>query len=394
MPTQTPSEIRLAGRIKNLTGSVARDILSRTQNKDIISFAGGLPDASLWQNLQLPATPPAAYQYGPSEGELPLRQILASRAATLGLPANAQTTLITSGSQQGLDLAAKLFLEAGTPLILEAPTYLAALQVFQLFEANIHALPLNAEGLEPDALDALLTRTQAPLVYLNPTFQNPSGACYSLKRRKQIAAVLDAHNTVLLEDDPYRDISYEDDAPPPIARFLQKTPWIYLSSVSKTLIPGLRLGSLCCSPQLFEPLLKLKQAADLHSNRPAQFVAAQMLDNPAENQKRILALRHHYRQKRDHMQSALQQHFGDIAQWTLPRGGMFFWLTLPQSRDLAAALESTLQQGVAFMPGSPFFLPKQNNPCCLRLNFSLVPLEKMQQGLRILSSVLKRQQSN
>ncbi len=389
MKTPFPSTPRLARRIEKLTGSVARDILSRTQDKDIISFAGGLPDASLWQDLKLPEVPPAAYQYGPSEGERSLRSILAARSQSLGLPATADTTLITSGSQQGLDLAAKLLLEPGTPIILEAPSYLAAIQVFKLFQAELHSLSLDSEGICPQALDKLLERTQAPVIYLNPTFQNPSGTCYSLERRQQIAAVLDRHDTLLLEDDPYRDIAYEQPPAPPISRFLKRCPWIYLASVSKTLIPGLRLGSLTCSPQLFDPLLKLKQAADLHSNRPAQFVATQMLQDPAANAERISHLCQHYREKRDRMQSCLKRNFSGLATWEIPSGGMFFWLSFEEAIDLSAALAQTLERGVAFMPGTPFFSEAEQAGCSMRINFSLVSPERMEEGIQILAAVVR-----
>jgi len=389
MKTPSTAPARLAGRISKLTGSVARDILSRTQDKEIISFAGGLPDASLWQDLKLPEVPPTAYQYGPSEGEYPLRSILAERNSSLGLPATPQNTLITSGSQQGIDLAAKLLLEPGTPLILEAPSYLAAIQVFSLFEAELHTLAIDSEGICPHALDRMLSETQAPAVYLNPTFQNPSGKCYSLARRQQIATVLDQHGTLLIEDDPYRDIFYDQSPPAPIASFLKSSPWIYLASVSKTLIPGLRLGSLTCSPELYDDLLKLKQASDLHSNRPAQFIATRMLADKETRGERIKGLCQHYRQKRDHMQQALEQHFSDLANWEIPSGGMFFWLDLKRPIDLYAALEKTLERGVAFMPGSPFFTASCAQACSIRINFSLVSPESIDKGINILSDVVR-----
>ncbi|MDQ8186699.1 PLP-dependent aminotransferase family protein [Pelagicoccus sp. SDUM812002] len=389
MKTQHRSAPRLAKRIEKLTGSVARDILSRTRDKDIISFAGGLPDASLWQDLKLPEVPPAAYQYGPSEGERSLRSILAARSQSLGLDASADTTLVTSGSQQGLDLAAKLILEPGSPIILEAPSYLAAIQVFKLFQAELHSLALDSEGICPQALDQLLEETQAPVIYLNPTFQNPSGTSYSLERRQQIAAVLDRHDTILLEDDPYRDIAYGAPPAPPIASFLKRCPWIYLTSVSKTLIPGLRLGSLTCSPELFDPLLKLKQAADLHSNRPAQFIASQMLADPQTNYKRVAHLCEHYRKKRDLMQNCLKSSFSEIAVWDIPSGGMFFWLNFKNDFDLSAALSDALARGVAFMPGAPFFAESKQAGCCMRINFSLVSPEKMEEGIRILADVVR-----
>lgn len=389
MTSDTSSKIRLASRIQKLTGSVARDILSRTQDKDIISFAGGLPDASLWQDLKLPEVPPTAYQYGPSEGERTLRSILAQRSQSLGLEATADTTLITSGSQQGLDLAAKLILEPGTPIILEAPSYLAAIQVFKLFQAQLHSLELDSQGICPQALDRLLTETQAPVIYLNPTFQNPSGTCYSLERRQQIAAILDQHDTILLEDDPYRDIAYDTPPALPIASFLKRCPWIYLASVSKTLIPGLRLGSLTCSPELYSPLLKLKQAADLHSNRPAQFIAAQMLGDPHANAERITGLCQHYRKKRDLMQTLLVEHFSDLASWEIPSGGMFFWLKFELPIDLSLALNLTLAKGVAFMPGAPFYSEAEQAGETMRLNFSLVSPERMEEGIRILAAVVR-----
>ena len=251
-----------ASRIHRLTGSVAREILSHANNRDILSFAGGLPGPEAFEGLTFSMKGIDSFQYGPSEGGRKLRECFARRFQEKGIACDYTQVLITSGAQQGIDLVSKLFIEPGVRVALECPTYLAALQSFGLFGASFEPVPLEPDGLDVAKLDALLGSKEIRFVYLGPSFQNPSGICYSLEKRKAIAEVLDRHDAVLVEDDPYSELNYSGVATDPICSFLKKAKWIHLSTVSKILAPGLRLGCLVCSEVFFPYLLKLKQAAD------------------------------------------------------------------------------------------------------------------------------------
>lgn len=382
-------EITFADRIGGLTGSVAREILSRTELRNVVSFAGGLPDASIWDELELPRPDPSSYQYGPSEGDRDLRILLAERVARSGVQSDWMNTLILSGSQQGLDLLAKLFLMKGRTVIVERPTYLAALQVFRLFEAKVVGIPMDAEGMDPEALRQAIMAGDPAFIYLNPTFQNPTGICYSSKRREEIAAIVNAFNVVLVEDDPYRDLNYDlVDGPRPIVSMVERN-WVYLNSVSKILMPGLRIGSLSCSSNLFDRAVQLKQAADLHTSRVSQSIAFQLLHSQSSFQaqsKRVIDL---YRVKRDALGRSLNERMADHADWVTPSGGMFFWLRLKKSRDLRQLMEACLERGVAIMPGDPFIVARLEGECCLRLNFTSPKIEEIDRGIEILVSVIE-----
>lgn len=380
--------MHFSNRIQNLTGSVARHILSRSQNSNLISFAGGLPSPEFWQNLELPQVTSKTYQYGPSEGDANLRSLFTQRLQPLGVPATPENTIVTSGSQQGLDLVSKLFIDHNTPIAIEAPTYLAALQCFQLYQAKIHSLPIHEHGIDLEQLDSLLRDKRPSFIYLNPTFQNPSGFCYTLEQRKAIASILDQYDTILIEDDPYREITFDAPAPPPITSFLKSTSWIYLTSVSKTLLPGLRIGCLACSQTLYPHLLKLKQATDLHTSRITQSIAYQLLSDPATLEPRLKAGLKLYQAKRNSLHAALKTSFASLGQWTVPQGGMFIWLKLNRRIDLDTALERALSTGVAFMPGDTFFASPKNSGRFIRLNFTLPIIEEIQQGIPLIRDAL------
>lgn len=383
----------LASRITNLTGSVARDILSRTQDRHIVSFAGGLPDPELWDDLVLPPAERNAYQYGPSEGEQPLRELFARELDDSGLHVPFTQTLVTNGSQQAIDLACKLLVDPGAPVLVEAPCYVAALQNFQLFQSQLVTMPLSADGLDLDQFERLISQHKPVMVYLNPTFQNPSGHCYTIEQRQAIAAILDGHRSVLVEDDPYRQLYFSGEPPPPpIASFLTRASWLYLSSASKTLLPGIRIGCLAASADLFPHVLKLKQAADLHTNRPAQMIALSLMADQLAFERRLATVRRHYQAKRDAMQETLKRSFAQLAEWTPPQGGMFFWLRLFRNVDLRAALEDALGQGVAFMPGTAFFPKGASHPSAIRLNFTNPRRGDISKALPIIAATLRNEQ--
>lgn len=341
-------------RVTRLKSSLIREILAAAQRPGVMSFAGGLPAEAMLPKVDWADMPVGMGQYGMSEGEPALREALAAEARALGVDCQASQVLVVSGSQQALDLAAKLYIDQGTQVMLEAPTYLAALQIFQLFGADCLALPMQADGPDLAELRHRLERHRPAFIYLIPTFQNPSGLRYSEAKRDAVAALLDEFGVTLIEDEPYRELSFDGGSARPIVSRLRNTSWIYTGTVSKTLLPGLRVGYLIASPDLFPHLLRLKQAADLHTNRVGQWQVLQWLGSD-KLQLHLNTLRDYYRTRRDAFQLALETHFAELADWHKPDGGLFFWLTLKQPLDTRTLLAEALAVDVAFMPGEPFF---------------------------------------
>lgn len=379
-------------RIARLKSSLIREILAAAQRPEVMSFAGGLPAEPMLPKVDWTEMPASMGQYGMSEGEPALREAIAAEARKLGVPCDASQVLIVSGSQQTLDLASKLFIDPGTEVLLEAPTYLAALQAFQLFGANCLTVPLGAEGPDVAALRQRLETSKPAFAYLIPTFQNPSGVRYTEQRRDEVAALLDEFGVTLIEDEPYRELVFDAGAATPLVSRLKKASWIYTGTVSKTLLPGLRVGFLIATPDLFPHLLRLKQSADLHTNRIGQWQALQWFGTEAYSG-HLAELRDFYRIRRDAMQAQLEEHFGDLAEWNVPQGGLFFWLTLKNKIDTRSLLDKALKENVAFMPGEPFFTDPDANPGHLRLNFSHVAPERLGEGLRRLAAVIREAQA-
>ena len=378
-------------RVTRLKSSLIREILAAAQRPEVMSFAGGLPAEAMLPALNWDDMPLNIGQYGMSEGEPQLRERLAAQARALGIPCQASQVLIVSGSQQTLDLAAKLYIDKGTQILLEGPTYLAALQIFQLFGADCLTVQLEADGPNLTALRTHLERHRPAFIYLIPTFQNPSAVRYSEAKREAVAALLDEFGVTLIEDEPYRELTFDGGSAKPIAGRLRKASWIYTGTVSKTLLPGLRVGYLIASPDLFPHLLKLKQSADLHTNRVGQWQAMQWIGTP-KYQQHLAQLRSFYRERRDAFQAALQQHFAELADWQVPQGGLFFWLTLKQPLDTRTLLAQALDQDVAFMPGEPFFSEPDQHLGSLRLNFSHIDPARLDEGLKRLAAVVRQAQ--
>jgi 2-aminoadipate transaminase len=371
-----------SSRTRDLHASPIREILSVVNRLGMISFAGGLPAADSFPHFSLDGMPQDILQYGPSEGDWELRQRIAAELTGQGLPCATEQVLVLSGSQQGIDLVAKMFIDPGTAVAVESPTYLAALQVFRFFGARFMTY-------STDALDELAWQHEKPaFAYAIPTFQNPSGVCLDAGERAALAAACDAACVPLFEDDPYRDLAYDPCERTPVCARLQRAPWIYQGSFSKSLAPGLRLGFLAASPELLPFLTRLKQAADLHSNRISQWLVLQQLNDPARDE-RMQELVDRYRQRRDVFDAALRRHFGGLAHWRTPPGGLFFWLRLYRRIDTRLLLPKAIESGVAFMPGEPF-LPKESGSCGqLRLNFSHATTEQVESGLEILASLVR-----
>ncbi|MHB1333725.1 MAG: aminotransferase-like domain-containing protein [Sulfuriferula sp.] len=377
-----PMHTRFSDRTRDLHASPIREILSVVNRPGMISFAGGLPALNSFPHFSLDAMPQHILQYGSSEGEWELRQKITEELGERGLQCTAEQILILSGSQQGIDLVAKLFIDPGTMVAVESPTYLAALQVFRFFGARF----LTYDSSMPNVQD-LLTGKPA-FAYAIPTFQNPSGRCLSAAERAALATACDTAQLPLFEDDPYRDLAYDPCERKPVCALLQQAPWIYQGSFSKSLAPGLRLGYLAASPELLPYLTRLKQAADLHSNRISQWLVLQQLNDPARHQ-HMEELVTYYRQRRDTFEAGLQRHFGDLARWQTPPGGLFFWLTLNRCIDTRKLLPKALEEGVAFMPGESF-LPEEVDSCGkIRLNFSHADEAQVESGLGKLATLIR-----
>lgn len=382
-----------ASRIERLTSSLIRELLALTQRPEVISFAGGLPAQAAMPVLDLANVPGDLRQYGPTEGEPILRERIAAHLQQQGVRCTPEQVLITSGSQQGLDLISKLFIEPGTPVAVEAPSYLAALQSFRLFGARFQELELTKQGLDPQALAELIKRDRPALTYLIPTFQNPSGVCYSESVRQQVAELIERSGVPLVEDEPYRELVYDASAErKPLCARLEKANWMLLGTFSKTGIPGLRIGYVAASANILPYLVRLKQCTDLHTNRIGQGWCAQYLASE-EYPVQLERLRSYYREQRDAMQASLQRHFSELAEWQVPQGGLFFWVTLRQSLDARLLLERALARNVAFMPGDAFYANPGQRPTQMRLNFSHANPERIERGLAILAEVIREQQA-
>lgn len=382
-------------RIDRLTSSLIRELLALTQKPDIISFAGGLPAREAMPTLDLSDLPPDLSQYGTTDGEPELRDAIATQLSKLGLRCRPEQVLVTSGSQQGIDLASKLYIDPGTPVAIEAPSYLAALQSFRLFGARFEELAVTAKGIDPEQLRNIIERQRPALVYLIPTFQNPAGVCYDEATRAAVAQILHETGTPLLEDEPYRELVYEPVALTPLcAHFDAKDTWMYMGTFSKTGIPGLRVGYIAASDNVHPYLVRLKQSTDLHSNRIGQWWCARLL-NSADYPAHLERLRNFYRERRDAMQSALTRHLGDLAEWVMPNGGLFFWVRLKNGGDTRALLVQALKRKVAFMPGEAFFASTHvQHGAFMRLNFSHATPEQLERGLSVLGEVIREEQSN
>jgi DNA-binding transcriptional MocR family regulator len=379
--------LRLSRRAARLTSSLIRDILQVTQRPGVISFAGGLPATEVMPPLNFEGLADDYRQYGPSEGEPALRGLIAQKLSGLGMSCGVDQILVTSGSQQGVDLVGKLFVDEDAKVLLEAPTYLATIQALGVYGAVFKGLRLAADGIDPDELRRAIAYRRPAFVYLIPTFQNPSGFCYTDEIRRAVAKVLDETDIPLIEDDPYRDLVYSPVDRTPICAYLERAPWVYLGSFSKLTAPGLRVGYLASSRELFPSLVRLKQASDLHTNRIGQAWLARFLGS-TEFDEHLARMNRIYAERRDAMQAALMRHFEALAEWRAPAGGLFFWLRLTCECDTLALLRQALERNVAFMPGEPFFPTPAHRYPSLRLNFSHAAPENIERGVALLAEIL------
>jgi 2-aminoadipate transaminase len=401
---------RYALRTKGIKSSTIRELLKLTQNPEVISFAGGLPASDLFPIAQfgeacrkvLEQNASQALQYGETEGYTPLREMIARHTSRYGIKAQTENVLITTGSQQALDLIGKLLINTGDRVLVEAPTYLGALQAFNAYGAEYLSVPCDENGLRIDLLEAPL-RSGPKFMYVLPNFQNPGGTTLAEDRRHALVLLANKYGIPIVEDDPYGQLRYEGEHLPPLVVLdRENVPQdsgyalgnvIYLSTFSKTLAPGLRLGWIVAPPEVIARLVQLKQGADLHTSTFAQIVAYEVA---RENflDEHVRRLRIVYRERRDVMLDALAQYFPAEITWTHPKGGLFLWVRLSKGMDANELLQEALKQNVAFVPGDSFFASDgqgQEGSRYLRLNFSHARPEEIREGIRRLSAAMKTQ---
>jgi len=379
--------IELALRMSRVQASAIREILKVTERPDVLSFAGGLPAPEAFPAEALARAhadvlardAAAALQYGPTEGHGPLRAWVAERMTGRGLPASPEQVLITAGSQQGIDLVAKTLIDPGDTVLVEAPSYLAALQCFSTYEARFETVETDENGMRVDALERALRAGRPKLIYLVPTFQNPRGTTLSLERRGRIARLARESGVTVLEDDPYAELRYRGAALPPVAGIDPAAPVIHLGSFSKTLAPGLRLGYAIAGERTIRALTIAKQATDLHSGSLAQRAVARLFET-FDYDAHLRRLRTLYGERLDAMLAAIERSFPAGTLWTRPEGGLFVWVSLPQGLDAEELLADAMRDRVAFVPGAPFYPAA---PCheTLRLNFSNRPPVLIAEGI-------------
>jgi len=403
----TPWSHRYAFRTVKIKSSAIRELLKLTQKPEIISFAGGLPAGELFPTERfaeacqktLKEKSQVALQYGPTEGYAPLREMIAQNLNRYGVSASPDNVLLTSGSQQALDLIAKLLINRGDHILTEAPTYLGALQAFNVFGARYVTVPIDSDGIRTDLLEDAV-RTGPKFMYLLPNFQNPGGVTMSLGRRKELVKQSNHHGIPIIEDDPYGQLRFEGEHQAPLVLLdrqnmsddptYQLGNIIYLSTFSKTLAPGLRLGWIVAPPDVIGKLVQLKQSADLHTSTFNQVVAYEVAKDGFIDE-HVRTIRKVYRERRDVMLAAMQEFFPKEVTWTRPQGGLFLWVTLQEGMDCERLFKAAVDQNVAFVPGYCFFPDEAEGFRNFRLNFSSSKPDAIREGIRRLSIAIKLQ---
>jgi 2-aminoadipate transaminase len=388
---------QFARRMEGLKASEIRELLKVTLNPETISFAGGLPAPELFPIRELAQVALRvledegceALQYSTTEGHLELRRIIAGRMNALsGTAVDPEHVLITCGSQQGLDLSGKLFLDEGDAVLCESPTYLGAVQAFAAYRPRFVEVATDADGMLPDDLERRLTETPSvKLIYVVPDFQNPTGRTWSLPRRQALVEAARRHRVVIVEDHPYDDLRYEGDRLPPLKTLDPAGDIVFLGTFSKIFCPGLRIGWLTAPAHLFEKYVLVKQGVDLHTSTLSQRQLALYLKR-YDIEANIERMRDLYRRRRDTMLRTMDEEFPPEVTYNRPHGGLFLWAELPARLNARELLVECARRGVVFVPGGSFF-PNGGHENTLRLNFSNMSEERIAEGIRRIGEVLR-----
>ena len=396
--------MQFADRLNNVETSAIRELFKLLGKPGIISFAGGFPDSAMFDvegiraasNAALTEEPGAALQYGATEGYNPLREQLAAFMTAKGAnEVAADNLIVTTGSQQALDLLGKTLISPGDKVIVEGPTFLATIQCFRLYGAELISAPIDGNGVKTDELEKLIAEHQPKFVYLIPTFGNPSGAMLSLERRKAVLEMAVKHNTLIVEDDPYGDLYFGDAPPPSLLNLSATVPGsrdllVHCGSLSKVLSPGLRVGWMIAPAELLGKATMCKQFSDAHTSTFAQATAAQYLK--AGRMPGTLAnVRKVYAERAQAMGDALRKELGDAIEFVQPQGGLFVWARLTGAggkvQDGNVLAKRAIEKGVAFVPGTPFFCANPDH-ATFRLSFATADADKIREGVARLAQAL------
>jgi len=382
-----------AGRMAGVKTSFIREILKVTENPAVISFAGGLPSPELFPVEEMAAAAAsvlkdsgrAALQYSTTEGFLPLREWIAARyAARFGLKVSPDEIVITTGSQQGLDLLAKVFIAPGDRLFIERPGYLGAIQCFSMYQPDFVGIASGEQGVDTEDLETQLLKAPGKLIYTVPNFQNPSGSTYTREVRERTAALAARHGLIVLEDDPYGELRYRGTEQPPMRAF--GAPSIMLGSFSKLVAPGLRVGWICAPQEVIRKVVVAKQAADLHTDIFAQRILHRYLST-CDLDAHLSKLRSVYGSRARAMHDSYKRLMPKGADCNNPEGGMFLWATLPEGVSSRALFDKATARQVAFVPGSAFYVD-DSGANTMRLNFTNTVEDRIGEGLQRLASAL------
>ncbi|MDR6855164.1 PLP-dependent aminotransferase family protein [Variovorax guangxiensis] len=395
--------MQFATRLDNVETSAIRELFKLLGKPGIISFAGGFPDSAMFdvEGLKeasakaLAEEPGGALQYGATEGYDPLRAQLSAFMKGKGVEVAPDGLIVTTGSQQALDLLGKTLISPGDKVIVEGPTFLATIQCFRLYGAELISAPIDAEGVQVDRLEQLIAEHKPKFVYLIPTFGNPSGAMLNLERRRKVLELAVKYGTVIVEDDPYGDLYFGKAPPPSIMSLTAEVPGsrelvVHCGSLSKVLSPGLRIGWMIAPPELLAKATMCKQFSDAHTSTFAQATAAQYLKS-GRMPGTLAHVRKVYAERAAAMGAALKRELGDAIAFTQPGGGLFFWARLTGANgklaDANVLAKRAIEKGVAFVPGAPFFAEKPDL-ATLRLSFATANVEKIEEGIARLGAAL------
>lgn len=395
---------RFAQRTQLMKGSAIRELLKFVEDPEVISFAGGMPAPDAFPikeftdacNRVLKTQSSQALQYGSTDGYLPLREMIAQQSKRYGIEVTPENILITSGSQQALDLLGKIFINPGDHIVVENPTYVGALQALNAYGAEYIPVPTDEEGMVTSELEKSL-RSSPKFIYVLPNFQNPTGVTLSFERRLQLIELSEKYGVPIIEDDPYGQLRFEGDNLPPIEVLDSQTRAqggcysgnvIYTSTFSKTLSPGIRLAWVIAPPEVIHKLVLAKQGTDLHTATFNQMIAYEVGKNGFINE-HVKYIRKIYKERRDIMLDTLEEHMPEGVKWTHPEGGLFLWMTLPECIDSRELLTEALKFKVAFVPGCSFFADG-SHPNTMRLNFSYASPDLINEGIGRLAKAIKQ----
>lgn len=388
--------IQFADRMNNLKASEIREILKLSGQPEIISFAGGLPAPELFPVEEMKQVSikvieemgQEALQYSTTEGYAPLRQQICDRMKVLGINAEADDILITSGSQQGLDFTGKIFLNPDDVVVVESPSYLGAINAFKAYECKFAEVPTDDDGMIIEELDRILSETEnAKYIYVIPDFQNPTGKTWSVERRVAFMEVANKYDIPVVEDNPYGELRFEGEIPPSLKSMDPDNRVIFLGTFSKTFAPGLRIGWVCANHAILDKYIMVKQGADLQTNSMTQrevskFLEMYDLDEHIEKIKVV------YRKRRDIMLQTMKENFPDSVKFTYPSGGLFTWVEFPEHVNTRELMLKAIEQKVACVPGGSFY-PNGGHENAIRMNYSNMPEERIIEGVKRLANVIK-----